>query len=354
MICIAMASEDEVHGDVRDLESNNRWETICWGCKLQLTLARFEPIFKCGYCGAVTVHETTTSKQRLRWSVRCSSILDHFLVTLVFIIVTCIIYGGVWTVFPILFPSRSFSFFFHSAVTVLLAFNTMFNFLFAAFIRAGPVPPVEWGQVEVVNRGGLENYKFCSHCQKPKHPAAHHCRTCRACVMEMDHHCPFIGNCVGANNHGYFILFLVFTLVSCLYVLGMVIYTYKYSTLMSFEDDPPESESGASALDLSHFSGVLAPVLFDDETAVTIRQIGLIYLFIISLALLIGISLLLYQQLALVYRGQTFLDSLSAWNDVNAGSSRKKGFANLQRVLGNRYPWLWLVPCVSAKKFHAR
>lgn len=121
---------------------------------------------------------------------------------------------------------------------------------------------------------------------------------------------------------------------------------------MTIEDDPPES--GASAIDLNHFSGVLGPVLFDDQTGVTIRQIGLIYLLIITLALLIGISLLLYQQLALVYQGQTYLGSISAENhDVNAGS-RKKGCANLQRVLGNRYPYLWLLPYISSKKFHAR
>lgn len=100
--------------------------------------------------------------------------------------------GGVWTTFPILFPSVSVGFFFHSTITALLAFYTLFNYMLAAFIPAGPPPPVEWGQVEVVDRGRLENYRFCDHCQKPKHPAAHHCRTCRACVMEMDHHCPFV------------------------------------------------------------------------------------------------------------------------------------------------------------------
>lgn len=187
-----MASKLEVRVEGRDSDSNG-YETICWGCKLQLTLPCYSPIFKCGYCGAVTVHETFP-KPRSRWSLPpgCISLLDHFLVTFVFLLVLLIIGGGVWTTFPILFPSVSVGFFFHSTITALLAFYTLFNYMLAAFIPAGPPPPVEWGQVEVVDRGRLENYRFCDHCQKPKHPAAHHCRTCRACVMEMGHHCPFV------------------------------------------------------------------------------------------------------------------------------------------------------------------
>jgi len=82
----------------------------------------------------------------------------------------------------------------HSAFIAFLVFNVLFNFAFAAKIPAGPLPPVEWGKVEVVSRGGLEDYKFCMHCQKPKHPRAHHCSTCRTCILDMDHHCPFVCN----------------------------------------------------------------------------------------------------------------------------------------------------------------
>lgn len=37
------------------------------------------------------------------------------------------------------------------------------------------------------------------------------------CVARFDHHCPWINNCVGANNLRYFITFLFSTSALCMY-----------------------------------------------------------------------------------------------------------------------------------------
>lgn len=166
-----------------------------------------------------------------------------------------------------------------------------------------------------------------------------------------------IGNCVGANNHGYFILFLIFTTVSCLYVLIMVLYTYTHAkAYWMVAESETLSERDTLNLGLDLMAGVLSSLLFDNQVAFTIRSIGLLYLFVASLVLLIGVGLLLHQQLVLVYSGQTYLDSITplmAAETDPPGLSGKRGWMNFQRLFGKKNPLLWLLPSLNFKRFHA-
>jgi hypothetical protein len=50
---------------------------------------------------------------------------------------------------------------------------------------------------------------YCKECEIYRPKSARHCSRCNNCVLELDHHCPFLGSCIGKNNYQYFIAALV-------------------------------------------------------------------------------------------------------------------------------------------------
>ena len=69
--------------------------------------------------------------------------------------------------------------------------------------------------------------KYCKKCEAFKPARAHHCSICMRCIVKMDHHCPWVNNCVGIGNHKFFVLFIFWTNVVCSYALIMVLSMYS-------------------------------------------------------------------------------------------------------------------------------
>jgi len=57
---------------------------------------------------------------------------------------------------------------------------------------------------------------FCRTCKIFRPPGATHCSVCDVCVEKIDHHCPFVGNCVAKRNYKYFVLYVVSAMLSIL------------------------------------------------------------------------------------------------------------------------------------------
>lgn len=70
---------------------------------------------------------------------------------------------------------------------------------------------------------GVTGPRFCKTCHVYKPPRSHHCRYCGRCVLKMDHHCPWINNCVGHDNYGHFVRFIIYADIAVAYVLVLLI-----------------------------------------------------------------------------------------------------------------------------------
>lgn len=66
-------------------------------------------------------------------------------------------------------------------------------------------------------------------CNVFKPERCHHCSACNRCVLNMDHHCPWINNCVGFWNRKYFLLLLIYVFIVTYYVGLTMMYDFVMS-----------------------------------------------------------------------------------------------------------------------------
>jgi hypothetical protein len=53
--------------------------------------------------------------------------------------------------------------------------------------------------------------KYCKPCKIIRTNEVYHCYDCDVCIDGYDHHCPWIGKCVGRQNMKAFYFFLIMT-----------------------------------------------------------------------------------------------------------------------------------------------
>uniref|UniRef100_A0A8C4R1G8 Palmitoyltransferase n=2 Tax=Eptatretus burgeri TaxID=7764 RepID=A0A8C4R1G8_EPTBU len=96
--------------------------------------------------------------------------------------------------------------------------------------------------------------RYCERCQLIKPDRCHHCSVCDICVLKMDHHCPWVNNCVGFSNYKFFLLFLGYATLYCIFITATVL---KYF-ICYWEDGLPSSPAKFHVLFLFFIAAMFA------------------------------------------------------------------------------------------------
>lgn len=156
------------------------------------------------------------------------------------------VYQWFHLIMPMYGPPYTMFYFISTIFGMFLVSQILLNYY--KCISVSPGNPGQTASHIIVDRD--EEY-YCKHCKCVTGEDSQHCFLCGKCVSDLDHHCPWIMNCVGRDNHKYFFLFLFYVTIGCIYmacfsVPPFYVITYKHKRFSKFQ--PRRIDSGMLSL----------------------------------------------------------------------------------------------------------
>eukprot|EP00250_Pteridium_aquilinum_P034720 c8000_g1_i1 orf=21-854(-) len=125
-----------------------------------------------------------------------------------------------------------------AALYILLLVLTILQYLYTAGSDPGYVVNVLRDDRLVTKemrftRDNLTGNRRCATCQVHQPPRSKHCHECHKCVLQFDHHCSWLGTCVGYGNHCRFWWYLFEETILCFWT--SMIYATSFRSTGSSE-----------------------------------------------------------------------------------------------------------------------
>ncbi|CUV04575.1 unnamed protein product [Cryptosporidium hominis] len=196
--------------------------------------------------------------------------------------------------------------------------------------------------------------RSCAKCNNLKPPRTHHCSVCKRCIFKMDHHCPWINNCVGINNQKHFLLFLAYVFLFCAY--SLILICIRFYKCISYSLPNP-SDINDSYLDFQLLSSTTELLNFNqkaNETPYydcTITPISFILGFsVIIEGLIFGIFCIamFVDQVICIINNTTGIEHLK---QEYLYSKKKSAYSLFIQVFGSKFSWRWFLPTMTRPPF---
>ena len=169
---------------------------------------------------------------------------------------------------------------------------------------------------------------FCKKCQKRRPARTHHCRVCNRCILKMDHHCPWVANCVGYNNQKFFYQFLFYaTLGDCIAFFCLLVKVFEMDMKVPSTANKPGTQISVGEL-------------------IWVMR-GPIYLIVgtmTSFAMTASIGFLFCFQTYIIKNNLTTLENKSLKNHKDNPYFHNNGIHNIKIVLGLNSYYEWFIP----------
>lgn len=176
--------------------------------------------------------------------------MGYVMVAFALALITIISYSGLFYVLPRICASGSGWFYFNYTFGPFLILNICFNYLMG--ICTNPGNPDKISSEPLANmEAGEKMEKVCGRCNRKKPSRTHHCSICGTCILKMDHHCPWLNNCVGYRNYRYFYLFLLWTAIATGYVGAITTPTVFKPDGFLFGENGVLSDLGGESIQLT-------------------------------------------------------------------------------------------------------
>ena len=110
-----------------------------------------------------------------------------------------------------------------------------------SFSNPGRMINLQYSNLLDIVEKGEEVDEFCPYCLVKKTFKSLHCLICQKCVDDFDHHCFWVGNCIGKNNYTLFFIFLIYILLNTLF--NLIVTIYYLATEMIAENGEPDNDA---------------------------------------------------------------------------------------------------------------